>query len=150
MKFINPLELINPAADFQRERRRLLTDAELTGGWHNERVQLDKSELIAVLDTLQDSETVAHYHLLLRYPQLNNFLTYGDPQLFEAHLPDDPELKNDRFLQFITPFFLEQYHARLRSFILNPAHIGNMQQAIADNSGSVVGAIGSFDAAMQP
>lgn len=150
MHFINPLELIDTTADLQRERRRLLTDAELTGTWSNGTVTLEKSELIALLDTLQQPETVAHYRLLLRYPQLNAFLTSGDVALFDAPLPGDTSLTDLKFLAFITPFFLEKYHALIRSCILQPGHIGRMEAAVAAHPGSVVSAIAAFDQSMQP
>lgn len=150
MNFINPLELIDPTADLQRERRRLLTDAELTGTWSNGSVTLEKSELITLLDALQQPETVAHYRLLLRYPQLNAFLTSGDVALFDAPLPGDTALTDLKFLAFITPFFLEKYHALIRSCILQPGHIGRMEAAVAAHPGSVVSAIAAFDESMQP
>lgn len=150
MNFINPLELIDATADLRHERRRLLTDADLTGTWSNGTVTLEKSELITLLDTLSNEQTVVHYRLLLRYPQLNAFLTSGDAALFDAPLPGDTALTDLKFLAFIKPFFLEKYHALIRSCILQPEHIGRMEAAIAAHPGSVASAIAAFDASMQP
>lgn len=150
MNFINPLELIDPSADLRHERRRLLTDADLTGTWSNGTFSLEKSELIRLLDTLSNEHTVAHYRLLLRYTQLSAFLTSGDAALFDAPLPGDTALTDLKFLAFIKPFFLEKYHALIRSCILQPEHIGRMEAAVAANPGSVVSAIAAFDASMQP
>jgi|GEM_PF-5427422 len=151
--FFNPFDLIDPAADtpeaLQRERRRTLTELELTGEWAGARIRLEKFQVIRVLDAVQEPSARAHYRLLLRHRALNDFLAYGDLDIFHQPDPHDPALRDEQFLHFLTPFFLEQYGKLLRTLLLQEEQEARLAEAMRMHDTRHAHALEAFDAAMR-
>lgn len=119
MQYINPYELLNLTADnlssvdsstVSKAKRKLLAEIELNDNnsiRHNG-CELTKSDCLRAIDDIDNPDKKEFHYFIYQNEHLNKFLTSGKLSFFDNYqfesiykLPD--------FLDFISPFFCEQY-----------------------------------------
>ena len=123
MQYINPFELLNFKKDdlsaidtrlINKAKRKLLTEIELsdTNSIHHNRFELTKSDCIRAIDDLDDKDKREFHYFILKNPHLNNFLSNGALSFFD-NFQVESIYKLPDFLDFVSPFFCEQYDKTL-------------------------------------
>ena len=129
MKYINPYLLLKFNNQFEkiseleikRAKRIILSELELSDNqlYLYEGIELSKSDILKILDDLDDP-IKRKYHVFIYYDKkLYSFLTKADLSFFENY--EQRNFYADKeFIKLISPYFVEQYSLAFRSnFIKN-------------------------------
>ena len=121
--YINPIELLNLDADLpsgfdglaiRKAKKILLAEIELSDTdtiIHN-RIELTKSDCIRVIDDLDNKEKKDFHLFIFQKKDLNNFLSNGDLAFFHNYKVESI-YKITEFIDFISPYFAQQYEKAL-------------------------------------
>ncbi|MCS7086801.1 MAG: hypothetical protein RMM53_11730, partial [Bacteroidia bacterium] len=115
--FLNPFDLLQSdpadASSIKKERKKLLAQVELEGEIECKGRHIAKADVLAALNGLDDPEKVHVYReLKTRFPELNDFLAFGDLSWFaRRELPP--------FFDKIRAFFAHRYDQTLFSAYRN-------------------------------
>ena len=126
MQYVNPfnllsLQVIDPEK-IKKAKKRLLADIELseTNSIQIHGVIIMKSELLRIIDELDDKDKYDYHSYIFHNNALNNFLSVGSLNLFE-NFRYESIYKVSKFRDFVSPFFAEKYdkilteHYKLRN-----------------------------------
>lgn len=136
MNFINPFELLDvsevDAASIKKAKRRKLTEFDLSddGTIEFRDGKITKSDFIRVTDELDNSDRAEFYLFLASSPKLNAFLTQGDTSVF-SNFRQESIFSDAGFINFISPFFAEQYSKVLLEAYQNE-DIGLVKRLVAN------------------
>ena len=123
MHYINPFQLLGITAEnisdidnvtINKAKRKLLAEIELsdTNAIVHSGVELNKGDCLKAIDDL-DTKIKREFHFyILQNKLLNNFLTSRDLTFF-AQFKVESIFKDNEFLDFISPYFSEQYDKAL-------------------------------------
>jgi len=119
MDFINALELIEldkqelssiDSSIIKKQKKKIYAEIELSDnnsiGYKGKK--LTKSDCEKIISDLEDENKIKFYYELLQFKELNNFLISGDTNFFYNY-QEKAILKNVLFLEFISPYFANQY-----------------------------------------
>ncbi len=133
MQYINPYKLLGIATEncsevdttiINKAKRKLIAEIELsdTKTISHLGADVNKADCIKIIDDL-DSKSRREFHLfILQNKQLYNFLTSRDLTFF-TQFKFESIYKDKEFLDFISPFFSEQYdQALFINFKKNSTH----------------------------
>lgn len=119
MQYINPYELLqlsvenfssNDSNTFSKAKRTLLAEIELSENnsiRYNGR-ELTKSDCLRAIDDLDNRDKKEFHYFIYHNRYLNKFLTSGELSFFDNYQVESI-YKLPEFLDFISPFFSEQY-----------------------------------------
>ncbi len=120
MYYINPYSIlgINEAnlsdidiATISRAKKKLLAEIELSDSKtiiYNE-VELNKGDCLRAIDDLDNRDKKEFHFFICKNEHLNKFLTSGTLSFFENY-QEESIYKLPEFIDFISPFFCEQYN----------------------------------------
>ena len=119
MQYINPFSLLNIKSDnladvnnaiINRAKRKLLAEIELSDDNTTDYYgyELTKSDCIRVIDELDNKDKKEFHFYINQNEHLNNFLSTRSLSFFENYKIDSI-YKLPEFLDFISPYFCEQY-----------------------------------------
>jgi len=138
MQYINPYKLLNIPADdlpsvdsntVSKAKKKLLAEIELSesNAIVHSKIELNKGDCIKAIDDL-DNNNKREFHLfIIKNKPLFNFLTSRDLTFF-TQFKFESIYKDNEFLDFISPFFSEQYDQAL--FINYKKNISHNLKAI--------------------
>ncbi|WP_291727853.1 CFI-box-CTERM domain-containing protein [Bernardetia sp.] len=118
MKFINPYEVLEletlDSSELKKAKRRKLADFEFSDDntiqYKNDKIH--KADFIRVVDELDEDKKSNYYWFLKGHSELNDFLTMGDTWFF-LNYQSQRIFDNTEFIDFISPFFAQQYDKTL-------------------------------------
>ncbi|WP_369765263.1 tetratricopeptide repeat protein [Flavobacterium sp. WC2429] len=119
MQYINPFDLLNIQSEnlndiessvIRRAKNNLIADIELSDHKHivYKGIQLTKPDCIRVIDELDNNDKKEFHFFIFKNSGLNLFLTKGDLQFFSTYKVESI-YKLPEFLDFISPYFADQY-----------------------------------------
>jgi hypothetical protein len=119
MEYVNPFELLKFTSEnlsdanstwIKRERKKLFSEIELSDSdsitYNN--IQITKSDCNRAIDDLDDAEKKEFHFFIFQNKPLNDFLTKGWLGFFTSYKVESI-YKLPAFLDFISPYFSEQY-----------------------------------------
>ena len=115
MNFVNPFELLDvaeaDAASIKKAKRRKLAEFDLSDDGMIEvgNQKVTKSDFIRVTDELDSNDKAEFYLFIKNNPRLNAFLTNGDTSFFTNYRQESIYSDAD-FVNFISPYFAQQYN----------------------------------------
>jgi tetratricopeptide (TPR) repeat protein len=123
MQYINPFHLLNirsenlsdiDSSTIRRAKNKLIADIELSDNKTIEFLgfELTKSDCIRIIDELDNNDKKEFHFFVFRNSDLNLFLTKGDLSFFKNYKAESI-YKLDDFLDFISPYYTEQYSKAL-------------------------------------
>ncbi len=124
---INPLALLDIEADnyddisldsIRYAKKRLLVELELESdnSLTVEGKAVHKSEVLELLNDLDDN--LYYYWLLYKNTTLDKFLSLGELDYFYTET-DEKLLTDDKFIDFLSPYFVKQYKYALLQAVIN-------------------------------
>ena len=119
MQYINPFELLNLTADnlsavdsiaVSKAKRNLLNEIELdeNNSIKHNGSELTKSDCLRAIDDLDNRDKKEFHYFILQNKHFNKFLSSGTLSFFDNYQIESIYKLPD-FLDFISPFFCEQY-----------------------------------------
>ena len=119
MQYVNPYELLGLTGDnlslvdsitISKAKRKLLAEIELS---ENNSIkfngsELTKSDCLRAIDDIDNQDKKEFHYFIFQNGYLNKFLTSGGLSFFEKYQVESI-YKLPEFLDFISPFFCEQY-----------------------------------------
>lgn len=125
MQYINPFELLNiqtenlsdiDSSTIRRAKNNVIADIELSDSKIIDfrGFDLTKSDCIRVIDELDNNDKKEFHFFIFKNSSLNSFLTKGDSQFFNTYKVESI-YKLPEFLDFISPYFADQYDKLLFS-----------------------------------
>ena len=131
MQYINPYELLNVsssnlsdinAASIRKARTALFLQIDLNYNERNSRgyvdyrgMHLTREDCKKVIDDLDDKNKKEFHYFIYQNKPLNDFLSNGDISFFDNYKIESI-YKLPAFINFISPFFLEQYNKKLSEY----------------------------------
>lgn len=126
MQYINPFELLNLTADnlatvdsvaVSKAKRKLLAEIELSDNnsiRHNG-YELTKADCLRAIDDLDNRDKKEFHYFIYQDKHFNKFLSSGTLSFFDNYKAESI-YKLPEFLDFISPFFCEQYDKILSEY----------------------------------
>jgi hypothetical protein len=128
MPFINPIEILElqgadiaaiDATTIKKAKRKLIADIDLSddGQLHYNEQKLSRSDCEKAVDDLDNQDHKEYYfQLATAIKPLNNYLVSGEESFF-AHFKYESIYQIPDFIQFINPYFAQQFdHSLVNAF----------------------------------
>jgi uncharacterized protein YecA (UPF0149 family) len=114
MTYINPFELLEidsaESKIIKKAKTKKLAEIQLSEEdfIRYGSIEVDKSQLLKVIEELQDTQKKEYHEFILSQPELLAFLKSGNTRFFE-HFQDATLYSRRRFQNFITPYYVDAY-----------------------------------------
>ncbi len=115
MNFVNPFELLDvaetDAVSIKKAKKRKLAEFDLSDDGIIEvgNQKVTKSDFIRAIDELDNNDKAEFYLFVKNNPRLNAFLTNGDISFF-TNFRQESIYSDVNFINFVSPYFAEQYN----------------------------------------